>query len=134
MGELQGVFLDLTMPVLDGFEVMREIPAKDPMLPIVRWFGNSLIIATIGTGIIVFLSTLSGYAFARLEFPGKGPLFSLLLFSLMIPAAVTLIPVFLLLRDLKMLNTFNSNKRQLQWRLKWYCKRYCLRRYSWLFL
>ncbi len=80
----------------------------DPQLPIVRWFGNSLIIATIGTGIIVFLSTLSGYAFARLEFPGKGPLFSLLLFSLMIPAAVTLIPVFLLLRDLKMLNTYNA--------------------------
>jgi multiple sugar transport system permease protein len=80
----------------------------DPQLPIVRWFTNSLIIASVGTAIIVFLSTLSGYAFARLEFPGKGFLFSLLLFSLMIPAAVTLIPVFLLLRDLKMLNTYNA--------------------------
>ncbi|MBK6809458.1 MAG: response regulator [Sandaracinaceae bacterium] len=39
MGELQGVFLDLTMPVLDGFEVMREIRAKDPMLPIVLCSG-----------------------------------------------------------------------------------------------
>lgn len=78
----------------------------DTTLPIVRWFSNSLLIATIGTLIIVFLSTLSGYAFARLEFPGKQYIFSLLIFSLMIPAAVTLIPIFLLLRDLKLLNTY----------------------------
>ena len=77
----------------------------DPQLPIVRWFSNSLLIATIGTAIIVFLSSLSGYAYARLEFPGKRYLFSLLLFSLMIPVAVTLIPAFLLLRDLTLLNT-----------------------------
>ena len=71
-----------------------------------RWFGNSLLVAIVGTAIIVFLSTLSGYAFARLEFPGRSFLFSLLLFSLMIPAAVTLIPAFLLLRDLKLLDTY----------------------------
>jgi multiple sugar transport system permease protein len=80
----------------------------DPQLPIVRWFTNSLIISVVGTMIIVFLSSLSGYAFARLEFPGKNFLFSLLLFSLMIPAAVTLIPAFLLLRDLKLLNTYHA--------------------------
>jgi multiple sugar transport system permease protein len=80
----------------------------DTTLPIVRWFTNSLIVAVFGTGIIVFLSSLSGYAFARLSFPGKKYLFSLLLFSLMIPAAITLIPSFLLLRDLKMLNTFHA--------------------------
>ena len=80
----------------------------DPQLPIVRWFINSLVISTVGTTIIVFLSSLSGYAFARLEFPGKNFLFSVLLFSLMIPVAVTLIPAFLLLRDLKLLNTYHA--------------------------
>ncbi len=80
----------------------------DPQLPIVRWFSNSLLIAIVGTAIIVFLSSLSGYAYARLEFPGKRYLFSLLLFSLMIPVAVTLIPAFLLLRDLKLLNTYHA--------------------------
>lgn len=78
----------------------------DTTLPIIRWFSNSLLVAGVGTAIIVFLSTLSGYAFARLEFPGRSFLFSLLLFSLMIPAAVTLIPSFLLLRDLKLLNSY----------------------------
>ena len=42
------------------------------------------------------------------NFPARAFLFSLLLFSLMIPAAVTLIPVFLLLRDFKLLNTYNA--------------------------
>ena len=80
----------------------------DKTLPIMRWFGNSLLVATMGTIIVGFLSSLSGYAFARLEFPGKNLLFSLLIFSLMIPAAVTLIPAFLLLRDVKLLNTYHA--------------------------
>lgn len=80
----------------------------DPLIPLGRWFLNSLIVAGIGTLIILFVSSLSGFAFARLEFPGKNALFSLLLFSLMIPAAITLIPSFLILRDLKMLDTYNA--------------------------
>lgn len=80
----------------------------DTTLPVMRWFSNSLIVAFVGTLIIVFLSSLSGYAFARLEFPGKDYLFSLLLFSMMIPAAITLIPAFLLLRDLDLLNTYHA--------------------------
>lgn len=91
-------------PTLSNFQKIFV----DPQLPIVRWFVNSLLVATVGTAIIVFLSSLSGYAFARLEFPGKGFLFSLLIFSLMIPSAVTLIPAFLLLRDLKLLNTYHA--------------------------
>jgi multiple sugar transport system permease protein len=78
----------------------------DTTLPIIRWFGNSLLVAIVGTIIVVFLSSLSGYAFARLEFPGRSLIFSLLLFSLMIPGAVTLIPAFLLLRDFKLLDTY----------------------------
>lgn len=80
----------------------------DKTLPILKWFGNSLLVASVGTIIVVFLSSLSGYAFARLDFPGKQALFSLLIFSLMIPAAVTLIPAFMLLRDLKLLNTYHA--------------------------
>lgn len=80
----------------------------DTTLPIMRWFANSLVVSTIGTLVIVFLSTLSGYAFARLDFPGKRVLFSLLIFSLMIPGAITLIPVFLLLRDFQLLNTYQA--------------------------
>jgi len=91
-------------PTLDNFVHIFT----DQTLPIVRWFINSLVVASVGTVIVVFLSSLSGYAFARLDFPGKNLLFSLLIFSLMIPAAVTLIPAFLLLRDVKLLNTYHA--------------------------
>lgn len=80
----------------------------DQTLPIGRWFVNSLAVSTIGTAVVVLFSSLSGYAFARLDFPGKNILFSLLIFSLMIPAAITLIPVFLLLRDFELLNTYQA--------------------------
>jgi multiple sugar transport system permease protein len=89
-------------PTLSNFQKIFA----DPLLPIARWFGNSLLIATVGTLLIMAMSSLSGYAFARLEFPGKGFLFSVLLFSLMIPAAITLIPIFLLMRDFRLLNTY----------------------------
>lgn len=89
-------------PTLQNF---RRIFA-DPLLPLARWFLNSLLVASVGTLVVLLVSSLSGYAFGRLEFPGKDMIFSLLLFSLMIPAAITLIPSFLLLRDLNFLDTY----------------------------
>jgi multiple sugar transport system permease protein len=80
----------------------------DKTLPVYRWFGNSVLVSIVGTLVILFLSSLSAYAFARLEFPGRDFLFSLLIASLMIPGAVTLIPTFLLLRDFKMLDTYHA--------------------------
>ena len=80
----------------------------DPLLPLGRWFANSLLVAGVGTIVILIVSSLSGYAFARLEFPGKDMLFSVLIFSLMIPAAITLIPAFLLLRSLQLLDTYHA--------------------------
>lgn len=80
----------------------------DQTLPIARWFGNSVLVAVAGTLLVLFLSSLSGYAFARLEFPGRGLIFSSLIFSLMIPGAVTFIPSFLLLRDLRLLDTYHA--------------------------
>ena len=91
-------------PTLSNF---RKI-FVDPLLPLGRWFLNSLIVASVGTVIILFVSSLSGYAYARLEFPGRDMIFSVLLFSLMIPAAITLIPAFLLLRDLNLLDTYHA--------------------------
>jgi len=81
---------------------------QDPTLPVFTWFLNSMIAACSITALVLFLSSLSAYAFARLEFPGRDAIFFLLLTSLMIPNAVTLIPVFLLLRDLNFLDTLNA--------------------------
>ena len=78
---------------------------QDPATPIARWFLNSLIVTAGGTTLVLVVSSLSAYAFARLSFPGRDTLFFILLIGLMVPTAVTLIPTFLTLRDLKVLDT-----------------------------
>jgi ABC-type glycerol-3-phosphate transport system permease component len=60
-----------------------------------QYFLNSVIIATLTVGGEVIFCTLAAYAFARMEFPGKGFLFALLLSTLMLPEAVTWVPNFI---------------------------------------
>lgn len=91
-------------PTLENFQRVFN----DPTLPVLRWFVNSMSVALGITALVLVLSSLSGYAFARLEFPGRDIIFFLMITSLMIPGAVTLIPVFLLLRDLNFLDTYNA--------------------------
>ena len=72
----------------------------DKTLPIMRWLLNSAIVTGVGTVSSLLLASLSAYAFARLQFPGRSFLFGLLIASLLVPGTVTLIPAFLLLRDI----------------------------------
>ena len=68
-----------------------------------RYFLNSAIIAIGGTALQMFCAILAAYAFARMDFPLKGPLFLLFLATLMIPFEVTLIPNFVTIRHLPLL-------------------------------
>lgn len=63
----------------------------------VRWFLNSVIVATVVTVTNVFFASLAGYAFAKLKFPGSKSIFWILLTTMMIPAQVTLIPLYILM-------------------------------------
>ncbi len=67
---------------------------------------NSGIYAGFGVLGSVFLASLAGFAFAKYQFPGRDALFYLVLSTLMIPGQVTLIPVFIILKNLGWLNTF----------------------------
>ncbi len=70
-----------------------------------RYFLNSLFVATLSTVISVSLSAMLGFCFARYEFPGRRVLFGILLFTMMVPGMVLLIPQFVLARDLGLLNS-----------------------------
>ena len=74
------------------------------LIPFGRMAFNSLKIATIITAGSLLTSTLSAYAFARLQFPGRDALFVLLLAALMVPQQVTVIPTFILIRELGLLD------------------------------
>ncbi len=72
----------------------------------VRWGLNTLLVAGSVTLIKVFLDSLAGYTFAKMEFPFKEQIFVFLLSTLMIPFAATLIPSYLIVRGLGMHNTY----------------------------
>ncbi|HVI36987.1 MAG TPA: carbohydrate ABC transporter permease, partial [Gaiellales bacterium] len=67
---------------------------------------NSVIICTLITAGQVVFCSMAAYAFARLRFPGRDKLFFLYLTAMMIPPIFTLIPNFVLIKDLGWLNTF----------------------------
>jgi multiple sugar transport system permease protein len=62
-----------------------------------RYFANSVFLSVVVTMSTLFLSSLGGYAFARLRFPGREVLFFLVLATLMIPNELRLVPVFQML-------------------------------------
>ncbi|MBO8142112.1 MAG: carbohydrate ABC transporter permease [Firmicutes bacterium] len=63
------------------------------------WIRNSLFIAGVKVLTTVIIASMSGYALARLRFPGRNALFIFILFSMMIPGQVTFISNYLVLRD-----------------------------------
>jgi multiple sugar transport system permease protein len=74
--------------------------------PFVRWTINSFVVAGVVTVIKVIIDSMAGYAFARMSFPGRDVLFVVVLATLMIPFAATLIPLFLIVRDLGLTNSY----------------------------
>lgn len=73
--------------------------------PFARHYFNSLYIAILVTVGTLFFSSLAGYAFARIRFPGSNLIFLLLLSALMMPTESTIIPNFILMKNLGLTNT-----------------------------
>ncbi len=67
---------------------------------------NSVIIAAAVTLISLFLNSLAGYAFAKLRFAGRDRLFRSLLAALVIPGQLAMLPLFLMLREMGLVNTY----------------------------
>ena len=74
--------------------------------PIGSWFLNSLIIATIVTVLVLLVDSLAAYAYARMEFPGRKALFGLLLATLFLPGIMFLVPNFITVASVGLLNNF----------------------------
>lgn len=70
-----------------------------------RWFLNSLIVATTTTLLTLAVSSMAGYAFARLRFPGKKILFPIVIAGLMVPQEVMFIPLFLIFEQFGLHNS-----------------------------
>ena len=71
-----------------------------------RCFANSLFLATAATVLALLFNVTAGYAFAKLRFAGRERIFRVLLGALIIPAQVAMIPLFLLLKEMGLVNTY----------------------------
>jgi ABC-type glycerol-3-phosphate transport system permease component len=67
---------------------------------------NTFVIAFSATILRLFFCALGGYGFAKFKFLGQGALFAFLLGTMVIPGAVTLVPIYIIMRDLKWIDTF----------------------------
>jgi multiple sugar transport system permease protein len=90
------------IPIHASLENFQRLVQKAKDYP--RWFANSLVITLSVTAFHVFFDTLAGYAFAKKRFPGRDILFAVLLGTLMIPPQVTLVPLYVVIRSLGLLN------------------------------
>jgi multiple sugar transport system permease protein len=73
-------------------------------VPIVQFYGNSLYVGVARTLAMLLTCSLAGYIFAKFEFRGKQWLFMTILATMMVPASVTLVPYFIVFKDLGLLD------------------------------
>jgi multiple sugar transport system permease protein len=87
-------------PTLENYKTIFT----DPDLPLALFYRNSLIIAVVNTATALFTSSLYGYIFAKFKFPGSKLWFWVILALMMIPFQVTMIPSYLILVKLGLIN------------------------------
>lgn len=75
-------------------------------LDLARYLANSAVLAVATTMLSLLFNTLAGYAFAKLRFAGRERLFRILLATMVIPGQVGMLPLFLMLKQLGLVNTY----------------------------
>lgn len=98
-------FTDIFVPNPWTIEQYRTLIADTPF---VIWFRNTVIVATTSTALSVFVAALAAYALARLRFTGSGLLTTLLLIAYLLPASLLFIPLYGILTQLGVINTYSS--------------------------
>jgi multiple sugar transport system permease protein len=71
-----------------------------------RAFLNSLFVALVATALSLLINSMAGYAFAKLRFRGRDRVFTVLVAAMAIPAQVAMLPLFLLLKSVGLVNTY----------------------------
>jgi ABC-type glycerol-3-phosphate transport system permease component len=79
---------------------------NDLWVPFSRYLFNTLFISIVGTGGHVIIASLCAYALAKHQFYGKNVMFNIIVLSLMFSAAVTAIPSYMIMSQLKFVNTY----------------------------
>ncbi len=117
------VVMPFVWMLLSSFKDVEELAARPPtwlpsdpttanysslfeQLDFARYFTNSAVVAGLVTVANLLFCSMLGYALAKLRFPGRRALFGLVMGTLLVPSAVTLVPMFVLMSRLNLINTF----------------------------
>jgi len=92
--------------LLPSAPTLAHYEALFARLPLARAFANSLLLASAASALGLVTNSLAGYAFAKLRFRGRDALARGLLAALVIPGQVAMLPLFLLLKELGLVNTY----------------------------
>jgi multiple sugar transport system permease protein len=90
------------LPADPGLENYTALFARAEFI---TWFRNSAIVSTVGTFVTLAITSLSAYAFARIDFPFKNLLFGLMITTLVLPSVMFLVPQFKLVADIGLYDT-----------------------------
>lgn len=82
--------------VIPGDQLVANFKKVLEMIPFFQSMVNTLIVCLVVTIVVLFISSLAGFAFAKFKFPGKNVLFFSILFTIVIPPQLGLIPQYLL--------------------------------------
>jgi multiple sugar transport system permease protein len=117
------VVMPFVWMLLSSFKDVEELAARPPtwlpdqpttanyaslfeQLDFARYFTNSAVVAGLVTVANLVFCSMLGYALAKLRFPGRRALFGLVMGTLLVPSAVTLVPMFVLMSRLNLVNSF----------------------------
>jgi len=95
-------------PLLPGDPTLANYRELFARAGIGRYLANSVLLAVSVTVCSLVMNVMAGYAFAKLRFAGRERLFRLMLGALVIPGQVALVPLFLLLKHLGLVNTYGG--------------------------
>jgi multiple sugar transport system permease protein len=96
---------NLPPPLLPRSATVEHYMALFTRLNLLRNLFNSVLVAVVTTGVSLVLNAMAGYAFAKLRFRGRDRLFGLLLIGMVVPAQVGMLPLFLMVQRMGLVNT-----------------------------
>lgn len=91
-----------------GDYFMENLRALENAMPVWRNLGNSFIIAISYTALVLLIDSMAGYAFAKFNFPCKNIIFAAFLITMMIPAQVVMVPLYIQFTSMKLVNSLAS--------------------------
>ena len=97
-----------TQITLEHYQTVFSLGSTGSTHTFIKSIFNSLFVSSITTVSVVFFGALTGYALARLNFPGKTFLNNFVLFQMLFPVVLFLIPRFLLMLELGWINTYQG--------------------------